>query len=282
MIGLDFFLFSFLFVAFFFSTVSDIRFREVWDYLNFSLIAGALGVRVMWAVYTQTWTSMIEGVLGFGVAFLISVLLFYTGQWGGGDAKLLMGVGAALGFDYTLQNLTFAYFLGLLLLSGTLYGIVYAIVLSIKKRELFAPAYKALFEKYKKLRYGILIIVVLSVIAILVSNNQYYTYTLIPFIAFIFMTFHFWIYIKAIETSCMFKDVAPDKLTEGDWVAHDINVGGKLICSSKDLGLEKEQIEELKKLYRAKKIKSVTVKEGMPFVPPFFIAYLLLIVLLTL
>ena len=59
------------------------------------------------------------------------------------------------------------------------------------------------------------------------------------------------------------------KLTEGDWIAEDVKVNGKIICSPKDLGISKEQIKKLKH----HNIKKVLVKEGIPFVPSFLIAF---------
>ena len=50
----------------------------------------------------------------------------------------------------------------------------------------------------------------------------------------------------------------------------DVKHGKKVICSPKDLGISKAQIAELKKL----KIKSVVVKEGIPFVPSFLLSFL--------
>ena len=49
--------------------------------------------------------------------------------------------------------------------------------------------------------------------------------------------------IRVVERVCMIKMVDVNKLTEGDWVAEDVKVNGKVICSTKSLGLEKEQIE---------------------------------------
>ena len=72
----------------------------------------------------------------------------------------------------------------------------------------------------------------------------------------------------------MIKKVSVDKLTEGDWIVDDVKVGGKVICGPKDLGISKEQIIELKKLAEDGKIKQVVIKEGIPFVPSFFMSFI--------
>jgi len=73
----------------------------------------------------------------------------------------------------------------------------------------------------------------------------------------------------------MIKLVNPKELTEGDWIAKDILVKGKYIAGPKDLGIEKKQIKELIRLYQKRKIKKVLMKIGIPFVPSFFIAYII-------
>jgi prepilin signal peptidase PulO-like enzyme (type II secretory pathway) len=89
------------------------------------------------------------------------------------------------------------------------------------------------------------------------------------------LSFYLWIVIKAVEKSCMFKYVTPDKLTEGDWIAKDVRYNGKYITGPKDLGIEKKQILVLQKLYRAGKIKNILIKEGIPFVPSFLLGWIM-------
>ena len=91
-------------------------------------------------------------------------------------------------------------------------------------------------------------------------------------------TFYMWAIIKAVENSCMLKYVKPQQLTEGDWIAKDIKIGGKYITGPKDLGIEKSKIKKLIELYKKRKIKKILIKEGIPFVPSFFIAYIVTLV----
>ncbi|MBI2142083.1 hypothetical protein HYU15_01165 [Candidatus Woesearchaeota archaeon] len=73
----------------------------------------------------------------------------------------------------------------------------------------------------------------------------------------------------------MLKYVGPEKLTEGDWIAKDVYVNRKYVCGPKDLGIEKSQIRKLMKYKLQGKIRKVLIKEGIPFVPSFLIAFLL-------
>ena len=73
----------------------------------------------------------------------------------------------------------------------------------------------------------------------------------------------------------MFKRLKPKELSEGDWIEKDIKIGSKKVYTKKELGVSKKQIRLLKKYYEKGKIKSVLVKEGIPFVPSFLIAFII-------
>ena len=55
----------------------------------------------------------------------------------------------------------------------------------------------------------------------------------------------------------------------------DYFVDGKKICGPKDLGISKKQIRQMIALKQKKKINKIKIKEGIPFVPSFLIAFIL-------
>jgi len=59
---------------------------------------------------------------------------------------------------------------------------------------------------------------------------------------------------------------------------HAIKVGKNQVIPGK-LGLEKKQVNLLKKLYAQKKIDKVLVKYGIPFAPAFLIAFIFTVAL---
>jgi len=71
----------------------------------------------------------------------------------------------------------------------------------------------------------------------------------------------------------MIKVLKVNDLTEGDWVVEDVFHSKKKICGPNDLGLTLKQIELLKKY----KVKKVIVKQGIPFVPSFFVAFIIFV-----
>ena len=107
----------------------------------------------------------------------------------------------------------------------------------------------------------------------------FYIKILILSLAFlILVTFYLWVFTKAIEKSCMYKLVQPTRLTEGDWIVEDIRVYGKYVAGPKDLGISKNQIKKLVQFYKQGKIKKILIKEGIPFVPSFFIAFIVTLI----
>ena len=81
------------FLALVLATILDLRTREIPDAIPIVVIGWAVGATAF-GISPHGWISMMLG-LGFGAA--TGLLLFWFGGFGGGDAKLLAGVGAAVG-----------------------------------------------------------------------------------------------------------------------------------------------------------------------------------------
>ena len=89
----------------------------------------------------------------------------------------------------------------------------------------------------------------------------------VVFLAYIMS--YFVLYAKAVQNVCMVKEIPIGKLTEGDWLVSEVKLGKKTISASKT-GLDSEDIALIKK----SSVKNVVVKEGMPFLPGFLLAYI--------
>ena len=68
----------------------------------------------------------------------------------------------------------------------------------------------------------------------------------------------------------MVRFVKGSELKEGDWLVDEIRIGKKIVRPSFE-GLSKKETSLMKNL------KLVKIKEGIPFVPAFLIAYILYI-----
>jgi prepilin signal peptidase PulO-like enzyme (type II secretory pathway) len=86
-----------------------------------------------------------------------------------------------------------------------------------------------------------------------------------PFIA------HVMLFVKSVE-KCMIRKATPNELLEGDWITQDIVVANKTVFVANKLGIPQKKIDELKQLGKKHHI-TISVKDGIPFVPAFLVAF---------
>jgi len=255
---------------------TDLKTREVPDWLNFSLVAIGLGANSIFSLVYWDYTFIVNSLSGFGLFFLFAILMYYTGQWGGGDSKMIMGMGALIGFDIFFRGFPVAISLLFnILIVGAAYGLTWSIVLVIKNFKKFK---KEVSKVKSRIRNILLIVMGLFLIASLVVNDYGLRTSLVILALAPILIYYLYVYVKAIENVCMLKFVEPSKLTEGDWIAKDVVVDGKKITGPKDLGISIEKIKKLVNFYKKGKIKKILIKEGIPFVPSFLIGYLVTLI----
>lgn len=248
--------------------VTDIKKREVANWLSFSLIAIALAIRAFAAVLAPQPSYFLYGLAGLAAFFALGNALYYTKIFAGGDAKLLIALGAAFATTPSFTHVSsmhipflLLFFINLLLF-GSAYGIFYSIALAIKNKRAFIAEFKKLSMETKKLRFLFLLFVSLLFVMLLLAKLQGMLFLLAIVLIFPYL----YIFVKAVENSCMIKLLSPEQLTEGDWLAGPVKIG-KTVIRPKTEGLS---IEEIKLIRKAR--KKVLVKQGMPFVPVFLIA----------
>lgn len=220
-----------------FAVIQDLRKREIANWINFSLVIFALTFRFFYSLFNNSGYSFFyQGVIGFGIFFAIGNLFYYSKIFAGGDAKLMMALGAILPFSgnmFANLNSVMMFFV-FFLVAGAFYGIIYSLVLGIKNRKVFAREFSRQFNKRKN-------IFKISLIAgILIVVLAFFGYMLFYIAILIFISPYVYIAAKSIDESCMIKKINPNKLTEGDWLYRDIRNGKKLIKAKWD-GLSKRK-----------------------------------------
>jgi prepilin peptidase CpaA len=266
---------SFILLGLAIGTFTDIKTREVPDWVSYALIFIGLGLRSLYSIYYSDFSFILAGLLGLVLFLVIGMVMFYTGQWGGGDTKLLIGVGVLMGFglDFSKTPQILSFFANLLI-AGAFYGLLWSIFLAVKHRDKFVVAFRKNYED-SRIRLARRAIIVSSVLLLFLIFSPVSVILKILFVALAIIpisTFYVWLFARSVEQSCMFKKVFPNKLTEGDWVEGELKIGKKVFYSKKDLGVSKRQIELIKKHFKNKKI---LVKEGIPFIPSFLAAYII-------
>jgi len=251
-------------------TFTDIKVREVPDWINYAGIFAGLGIRLIFSIHSFDWSFILEGLFGFGVFFAIGVVMFYSGQWGGGDSKLLMALGALLGLQWNLSNFTIGFIINLMIVGG-IYGFIWTSVLALKNWDKFLKEFKKRLSKQGMHRFIFIGFAIVFFIAAFLISDVIMKFLLFFIALFLPLMNYLILFVRSVEKSCMLKRVRPSELTEGDWIAKDVIIKKKRICGPKDLGIEKAQIRKLLKL----KVKSVIIKVGIPFVPSFLLAFLM-------
>ena len=262
------------------ATISDLKKREVPNWVNYGLIAAGVGFSALHAITAADWRFLLYGVLGIGISLAFAALMFYTGQWGGGDSKLLVGLGVILGLPLSfaapfvsLESPLVSFFSNLIIVS-LFYAVFMGSILALKNREKFVHSLKEQAKSYSRLRIVVLVFAAVSLVAAIFVRDPFVKLSLVALVMAMLGSLYLSMMAKAVEKSAMVKLVSPFRLTEGDWIARDVFVDGKRICGPRDLGIGKRQISQLIAFCRKKKIRAVLVKEGIPFTPSFLIAYL--------
>jgi Flp pilus assembly protein protease CpaA len=261
------------------ASYTDIRTREVPDWLSYGAVAAGLGLRLVWSASAATWQPFMEGLVGFAAFFLVALALFYLGQWGGGDSKLLMGVGAILGvqpFPAAIVHGPLLAFLTNLLLVGALYGLLWSIALAAMHWPKVRRQLAAKRKGQRILRIAWLVALAAAAAAALTAP-PILRVPLAGLALMLFLVGVAIVFVKAVENTCMLRWVSPTVLTEGDWIAKDVVVNGRVIAGPRDLGVSLAQIAKLKRLAKQKKVRQVLLKTGMPFIPCFLLAYVALL-----
>ncbi|MBI2550014.1 prepilin peptidase [Candidatus Woesearchaeota archaeon] len=263
------------------ASVSDLKKREVPNWVNYGLVVIGVGFGLLQSVIAADWHFLAFSIAGLFSALAIAALMFYTGQWGGGDSKLLIGIGAVFGLSFAAASPfvdigdPLLSFLVNLVVVSLFYAIAWGGFLAFRSRKRFGIELSRQLKSYSIFRKFLLLFSVVSLVMVLAINDIVVRVGIISLLTTLFFGLYLSILAKAVEKSCMLKQLNPLKLTEGDWIAKDVIISGKRICGPKDLGIEKSQIRQLVSLYRRKKVRTVLIKEGIPFAPSFLIAYLI-------
>ena len=254
----------------------DMRIREVPDWLNYALVAFGLGYALILSIFHQNYSFLLNSIFGLAAGFLVGLVMFYGGQWGGGDSKLVIGVCAILGLSIPAissisdKQEVLVFFINTLLV-GAVYGLIYSFVLAIIHFKKVRQAAKERFgtTKFIIIRTSLLALLILSIIYSIVTPGLLSMTALLLTGAAAAM-FYIWALAYCIEKAYMIRESKVSDLTEGDWVVEPVVKGDKTILEPSRTGITLEELEVLKK----NNIKTVTIKIGIPFVPSFLFAFI--------
>ncbi len=248
----QFFLLGITTLAILLATISDLKTFEIPDSISYFLIIFGISAQVLLATTSKSFSPISALGTSLIIALIIATLLFVSGQWGGGDAKLLVGVAAMLPTYHTTQIPFILTFTINLFLLGGVYSILIMAYLTVKnwnKLIKIAPKVKSLLK-----------ISLLSIIIPIIIKNP------LLFILPIFAIGISLTYLAIIIQKHLFiKKIKPSQLTEGDWLTKDLKIGNKLIYKVRKTGVFEEDIKKIQKEYK----KLIEIKTGIAFGPSF-------------
>ena len=268
-------LFSLSFLLLLIGSLTDLKWREVPDFISFAGVALGLGINLIRSVFFWDYSFALQSVIGFAFFFALGCLLYYTAQWGGGDAKVLMALGALIGAGWSFNGV-FASFIVNVLFVTAIYSLIWLSFLAIMNWKKVSSEARVLVRsfKYFKLTNSILYSFSTLVVILYLLESPFRFVALFALCSALFL-FYLSFFIRAIEVCCMQKYINVENLTEGDWIVKDVVIDSKRIAGPKDLGISKDSIRELLRLKKQNKIDTVLIKIGVPLVPSFLLAWIL-------
>ncbi len=267
---IEYFLFGIGLLWIGFASIQDLRKREVANWISFSLIIFALGFRLFYGIFSGAGFDIFyQGLFGLGIFFLIGNILYYGRMFAGGDAKLMIALGAVLPLSTNLiSNLkAFFGFLLVFLFAGAIYGLIATVRISLTNFKIFK---KDFIARLRKNKIKIWLVMAAGLLFMLAGFLESVFFSL-GVLVFAFP--YLYIYARSVDEKCMVKLVNVKDLTEGDWLAEKLKIDKKTITPNWE-GLSRSEINIIRKKY-----KKIKIKHGIPFVPVFFIAFLAFIYL---
>lgn len=261
----------FLLVFFVLASYEDIKKREVYDYLNFSLVFIILIISIIDSLISNSFDPIKFVIFGLLVGFAFGSLLYYLGVWGGGDAKFMLGFGASsyyiinfvgpftsvsnfyenlVSYYGVFIDLALEYFLWFILILDGIF--LFFVVLSF------------LFSKPDRKR-GIDLLLLGLILSLLFSGIYF---NLSPFILFLFGFLAFILIFFGDEL--LFNSVylvlkkSSKYFEKGDILNKDLLVDGKVLVKQENtnFGLVSEDFRKIKEL---KSSFFVEVRKILPF-----------------
>jgi Flp pilus assembly protein protease CpaA len=247
----------------------DLKTTEIPDEIPYAMMAiGIIGNIVQSYLALSYWPFAYSIIVGLG--FLgFGFVMYYLGQWGGGDAKILSAIGFLLPV-YQSTKLIFPFsvsFFFNVFLVGSFYMIIYAFALSIINKEIWTAFFNDLKANAKMvLIYNSALVAAIILMGLLFA--RYFEFLpLTKFTMFVVLIalasaglYVLWKFVKAVENVGFKKKIPVSRLKVGD-VPDYYKVWE---------GITEKELNKIKKSGK----KYIWIKEGVRFAPTFPLALL--------
>ena len=251
----------------------DLKTTEFPDWLPYSIIIASIAVRAVFSFIMGDFTILTNSFIIGGIFLGIGLALYYTNQWGDGDAWLLGAMGFVFpdpaGFSAMTSSAMVSFPFPITLISNMFfvaffYLIGYSILLGVRNPDVWGKFVKHLRKGSHKLGLSIAIF---SAICAGIFFFMHLTY-LIPVSDLVFIA------AFPLLFTCLIIFMQYGKFIEGNLFKKRINVKdlrpGDVPANMKWKVLTSKEINALKKTH-----KKIWIKEGVRFAPVFIITILM-------
>ncbi|PKP51316.1 MAG: hypothetical protein CVT90_03055 [Candidatus Altiarchaeales archaeon HGW-Altiarchaeales-3] len=253
----------------------DLKTGEIPDKISIGLVAAILILSIFQAL-TESPGFLINAVLFGTLYFAIGCISFYFGHLGGGDVKLLAGIGCSVANipagSFIPDYLVYFIDAGIVVMP---YMAIYGLILGFKNKTVFFEFAKEI-RTLKIIMFILLSFIPMFMLIFLAVNIEIVLIILCALLpVFVLLT----IYLKIVEKKAMQRTIPVFELTKEDTLAEDIIFEGEKIAKKNDVaGLTKEQVDKIKELAKGGRIPDkITIKWGIKFVPVLFIGFLIFV-----
>jgi len=247
----------------------DLKTTEIPDVIPHVMIAFAIIFYAAQSYLTWSyWPLLNSSIAGLGLLGL-GFVMYFTGQWGGGDAKILAAVGFLIPTYSTPTMMPFAIsYLMNVFIVGAGYMIVYALAIATMNKKVLWKFFDSI-----KASKNVFLLGSVALFAALLAGNYYimrflglafsieaaFSNSLFPLAATIVL-FVMWKFAKSVEDFGFKKKIRASQLKVGD-VLFDSKIWD---------GITEKQLKKI----RASGKKDIWIKEGVRFAPAFPLALL--------
>ena len=229
----------------------DLKTTNIPDKLCIFMIIIGLILNILTGVFYGDFSYFLYALLFGGLFLGFGLLMYYTGQWGGGDGELLVAIGVLLP-KLTIVKTYFPFALSFFINSffvGAFWSVIFSLYFVYKSPKLS----KKFFNDFKNpLTISITLIPLLLSIIVSFTNIMFSLLFLLIFILFVFYKF-----AKVIEQA-FYQKIPVRELKVDDMLGEDIP---KLKLYRKYIkGLTKEQVAKIKK-----RNKYIVIREGVRY-----------------
>jgi len=250
------------------SSIEDLRIREVPDVLSYSLVGIGVLIAVTRSIMQVSIDPILQSVSGVVVAYAFGFVLLKNQVWGGGDLKLLLGVASFIGF-YPGGMFDFALYLVLVFAAGSLGGMLWTGVRILRHRHEIQEHVPMMRPAFFFILGASFVLAATSVAVIGWRPSGWY---LAGASVLLLFSLYLSYILKHAEQDLVIVDIDPKDLVPGDWLMEDI-VTDEITVKARGEGVNPDDIKRL----QHSEIETVQVKYGMPFVPSFLAAYVILL-----